>query len=246
MVAQRYACREASEETASDCSTVADNQECGAFQGADSLSDSLSEAGLEVESLIIFDWDDTLFPTTWLQQLNLLKDDVALTEEQVAHLSELAERARSTLQMALEIGKVLIVTNAQGGWIETSCQRFMPSLVGVLGAVDTISARSAYEKYSKGPSEWKEMAFKEEVELFYGSCSTCQQRNIVSVGDSLHEMNALLAVTKSMPTSCGKSIKLFDSPSIQQLIAQHEMLAECFMDVVEYNGDLDVAIGTEQ
>jgi len=241
---QKQVCSEALDDTASDCSTISSSQDIN-NRHEDCLSDCCSEVCTEVETLLIFDWDDTLFPTSWLQEQGLLVDGATMSAEQEAKLELMAECARLTLQTALEIGKVVIVTNAAKGWIEMSSARFTPSLVSLLKTIDMVSARSHFEKYSQEPSEWKRMAFEHEVDLFYGSGHAGQQRNIVSVGDSVHEMHALKSVTQSMPSCCGKSLKLMEFPSVEQLIEQHEVLAGCFMDVVEHNGDLDVEIAAE-
>merc|ERR1712072_284832 len=103
----------------------------------------------------------------------------------MAQLEQMAEHARMTVQLALQIGKVVIVTNAQHGWIQMSCTKFMPSLVSLLKTVDIVSARSTYEESVAEVSEWKRLAFEHEADLFYGSGHSGQQRNIVSVGDSL-------------------------------------------------------------
>jgi len=241
---ERNLCSKASDDTASDCSTVSGSPDISTPH-EDCISDCSSDSSSDVETLVIFDWDDTLFPTSWLQNQGLLAEGATISAEQLAQLEELAERARLTLQMALEIGKVVIVTNAAHGWIEMCSTMFFPSLVSMLKTLDMVSARSDFEKYSQDPTEWKRMAFEREVDFFYGSGHAGQQRNIVSVGDSLHEQIALFAVTKTISNCCGKSIKLMEGPSIVQLLEQHELLASSFMEVVEHNGDLDVEIGAE-
>jgi len=126
-------CRKVADDAASDCSTVDGDQEGNAQQlrEQDSLSDCYSNSGLEVETLLIFDWDDTLFPTSWVQKHGLLKSEAGetLSNEDIAQLEQMTERVRKTLQLALQIGKVVLVTNAAQGWIEQSCTNFMPSLV---------------------------------------------------------------------------------------------------------------------
>lgn len=247
------ACNGILDGAASECSTIFDSQEFDLQHNDDNLNDCLSTSGADVESanvetLLIYDWDDTLFPTTWIRKHALLEAREAgtmLSSEQTALLASLADRASLTLQKAIQIGKVVIVTNAEQGWVETSSRLFMPSLIALLNAVDVVSARSTYEQRTHHPSEWKRLAFEHEVELFYGSSRVGEQRNIVSFGDSMHELNALMAVTKGIPNCCGKSIKFLDAPSPKQLMEQHELLAESFLDIVEHNGDLDVEIGTD-
>jgi len=231
------------EEAASDCSTVSGNQDCQTRQSDDSLGDGCSDSASQVESLIIFDWDDTLFPTTWLQQHDYFEKGVALSDAKEARLERLADRARVTLQMALQVAKVVIVTNAEQGWVQKSCKKFMPSLVSLVKTIEIVSARSTYENVTKDMTEWKRLAFQEEVELFYGPDQDGQQRNIVSLGDSMHEMRALKSVTEHVPNCLGKSIKFWDYPSIQQLIDQHDLLVTTLLDVVENNCHIDVEIG---
>jgi len=243
---QGESCRTVSDDAVSDCSTVFGNQDGDAAQqNDDSLSECCSESVLEVETLFLFDWDDTLFPTSWMQQHGLFETGSTLSNEDVAKLGQMAERARLTLQTAIQIGKVVIVTNAVQGWVELCCKKFMPSLFSLLKMVDIISARSTYERSVEEPSEWKRLAFELEVGLFYESTRGGQQGNVVSVGDSLHELLALKSVTNGMPNCFGKSIKLLETPSIEQLIEQHEVLVASLRDAAEHSGDLDVEIGTE-
>lgn len=242
---QGNACHKACDDTASDCSTFLGNQDTDAFHDPDNFDDCDSDSRRQAQALIIFDWDDTLFPTTWLKEQGLLADGVTMSAEQQAHLERVANQVSSTLHLAMELGKVVIVTNAQQGWIEMSCTKFTPALTSLLRTIDIVSARSSFEHYTKAASEWKRMAFAHEVDLFYGSGHSGQERNILSIGDSLHEQQALISVSKDTPHCSGKSIKLFDTPSIEQLIEQHELLAGCLKDTVEHSGNLDVEIGAD-
>merc|ERR1712224_21146 len=158
-----------------------------------------------------------------------------INEEQKAHLEQLALCVSRTLDMAVQVGHVVIVTNAETGWVEQSCEAFMPSLIGKLQRVDIVSARSTYEPHGeREPSEWKRRAFVREVEFFYGDRPK-QQRNIISLGDSLHEQSALVFVTHGVENCCGKSLKFIERPTIHQMIYQHEFLSDCFIDVVEHH-----------
>jgi hypothetical protein len=198
-----------------------------------------------VDTLIIFDWDDTLFPTTWLQQHGFFEDEATLSTEQEMQMKSLAQSARLALQVAMQIGKVVIVTNAEQGWIEMSCTKFMPSLVSLLRTVDMVSARASYEQFTESPSEWKRLAFRNEVDLMYGVACSEQKRNIVSIGDSLHELNALKSLGNDMASCCKKCVKLLEQPTIMGLLDQHEVISSSLLEIAEYDGDLDIAIGAE-
>jgi hypothetical protein len=236
-------CSRLSSDNVSECSTTAGNQEFDVGNSDDGLSVCCSNIDTSVETLIIFDWDDTLLPSSWLKDNMLLDSDICPSSEQQVQLENMADCARSTLQTAVQIGKVVVVTNAQEGWIEMSCTKFMPSLASLLKTVDIVSAQSHYRKFSEDPAEWKRLAFAEEVDILYGKCSDVPQ-NIISVGDSTHELFALKCVTEE-PNCYGKSIKLLQKPTLEQLIEQHDVVASTLLEVAEHNGDLDVEIGSE-
>jgi hypothetical protein len=232
-------CKADIDDGASDCSTVDATQ-------TDELCSQLSLSSFEsddVQTLVIFDWDDTLFPTTWLRSEGLLDgSSVAVHDNDMAEqLRTLADAVQRTLRTALQFGKVVIVTNGQQGWVEASCARTLPTLAEMLQEVEIVSARSSYEKYSQDPTEWKCFAFAHQVSILH--VRSDQSLNIVSLGDSLHEQRAVMSVCESMENCFAKSLKFAEGPTIEQLIDQHEFVHTCFLDVAEHNGNLDVEIG---
>jgi len=232
-----------SNDASSDCSTDLGDHDC--FSRRSSLeSQSRGDLGLDIKTLTIFDWDDTIFPTTWMQTHGLLSEVSRPTAEQLSQLERLAECARLTLELAVHSGKVVVVTNAEQGWLEKTCRKFMPSLVSLLKTVDIVSARSTYKSMAKAPSKWKQLAFSHEVDLFKSSFPA-DQYNIVSIGDSLHELRALISATEFAEDCWGKSLKFVESPSIEQLIEQHELLADSLVSFTEEFGDVDVEVGAE-
>merc|ERR1719450_745272 len=114
---------------------------------------------------MIFDWDDTILPSSWVHEQSLRIDaDAPLAEWQQDELSALARAAVDTLRLAKELGTVVLVTNAERGWIELSCLKFLPSLYPLLESVKTMSARSEYERPDlNSPYEWKLRAFESEL-----------------------------------------------------------------------------------
>jgi len=238
---EEESCQNAVDDSASDCSTA-----IGAQHRDETASECSSDSSAApVESLLIFDWDDTLCPTSWLKEQGLMEDGAQPSEEQWAILHQLEARVQQTLEMATQVGHVVIVTNAQQDWVQFSCAVWMGAVTDVLQKVDVVSARSTYEHCSQDPSEWKRLAFEQEVSFLYGPVIDGQARNIVSFGDALHEQRALVSVTKGIPDCCGKSLKFLESPSVEQLIEEHDFVNKVFLDVLEHNGDLDVEIGTD-
>jgi hypothetical protein len=224
--------------------------------GSDALGSTGQRSGNEgrlawlqpCENLIIFDWDDTLFPTTWLREQGLLEEEAVITPEQDARLEALADLAALTLETAKRRGGVAIVTNAEQGWVEMSCEAIMPSLQPHLAGVRIVSARSRHEKHGLfAPTTWKCLAFEELVAEFYGvfdQSDVALRRNIVSIGDSEYEMEALKWVATG--TDChAKCLKLMHQPCLEQLIEQQEQLAGFVDDVVDHDGNFDYEIGVE-
>jgi len=200
------------------------------------------------ENLIIFDWDDTLFPTTWLREQGLLENGAVITQQQDEQLQALADVVAVTLEVAKKRGGVAIVTNAEQGWVEMSCEAIMPSLRAHLEGVRIVSARSRHEKQGVfAPTTWKCLAFEELVDDFYsasGKSDMTLRRNIVSLGDSEHEMEALMWVAAG--TECdAKCLKWVQQPGLEQLREQHELIAGLLDDVVDHDGNLDYEIGAE-
>merc|ERR1719460_3349153 len=121
------------------------------------------------DTILIFDWDDTVLPSTWIQEHGLrLDEESQATEEQQVQLNAMADKAMQTLSIAKRHGKVILVTNAERGWIEMSCRKFMPTLLPALESVKILSARSTYEHQGvTSPFEWKYLAFESEIRHFY-------------------------------------------------------------------------------
>jgi len=154
----------------------------------------------------------------------------------------MAERASLTLRTAKSHGCVIIVTNAEHGWIEMSCQKFMPSLAPELKDVKILSARSQFEcRGVAQPSDWKLLAFRGEIDLFLSHSCGCWT-NIISVGDSPHEREALIRVTDFVPNSWAKVLKLVEKPGEEEFLKEHDILRGILGDIVNHDGSLDVSI----
>jgi hypothetical protein len=206
------------------------------------------------DTFLIFDWDDTLLPTTWIEKQGLRLDGPAPCEEQERQLQHMATRAKETLLAAKALGEVILVTNAERGWVELSCQKFMPDLCNSLQDIRIFSARTTYEQQGFAqPSEWKYLAFQHELARFCDEQSmvlgeadvavpTSRRRNVISIGDSPHEREALIRVTAHMRDSSIKAVKLMARPEVQQLCQEHEIISGCFRDLVNHDGNLDLAI----
>jgi len=227
---------------------ASDSENSSTERGSDPAS-SDEEAGscgpfsLE-RSLFIIDWDDTILPTTWLGQHGLLRDeDAELSDKQEAQLSALAEAVMETLDVAGDLGKVVLVTNGVEGWIEHSCLRFLPTLASTVRWLPKVSARSEFQPLGiECPTEWKSRAFEREIKAF-AEMLDGDSLSVISLGDSMCERQALLSEASKVPSCFAKSMKLAERPSIERLTEEHENVVGMLQDVTSYDGDLDLDIG---
>lgn len=199
------------------------------------------------ETLLIFDWDDTVLPSTWVQHQKLRLDEASeVTAQQREQLNEVATCVAETLRQAKQYGKVVLVTNAEKGWIELSCKKFLPTLYPVLEGIEILSARSTYETpQMTSPLDWKLRAFESEICRVYGSeilAEPTMRKNVLSLGDSVHEREALMRSTALFPNCLSKSLKFVERPDISQIIKQHQLVTGCFNSIVHHVGNLDLLI----
>jgi len=228
-----------------------DDEDIGSEASTESGCESLdlesqgepSQSDLPV-TFLIFDWDDTLLPLTWLRQQGLLGSQrTQLGEEQRAQLSGAARCVARTLKLAKQLGRVAIVTNAEAGWVEASMQRFMPALAPLLDGMQVTSARTAYQwRAPDAPPEWKRMAFEREIGEFCQRLPDGCWANVVSLGDLHCERDALFEAIEDAPDCWGKALKLLERPSLEQLVRQHGLIQECLAQVVAHNGCLDMSV----
>mmetsp|Transcript_30148 Transcript_30148/g.82863 ORF Transcript_30148/g.82863 Transcript_30148/m.82863 type:complete len:432 (+) Transcript_30148:80-1375(+) len=193
-------------------------------------------------SLIIFDWDDTLFPTTALSTAGRLLEPRDGADG--ADLLPCAFAACQAIRTAKRYGRVVVVTNAMKGWVQEMISRFMPLLEPELHDVTVISARSIYEPQGLvEPSTWKPLCFQRVVRCLYTDPSTgaCNMRNLVSIGDSWYERAAVFQVPQDLGIPCHvKSLKFLGMPNIEDVARQLQVCAHHFEWLMCYDGVLDL------
>lgn len=172
-------------------------------------------------TLIIFDWDDTLFPTKWFikKKINLNKQyDYDKYNSYFKHLDNIVY---NLLSICTNLGNVIIITNAMPEWVYTSAD-ILPKTKKIIRTIKIISARQNYQHTCK-ISEWKKMAFKKENKK--------QFINIISIGDALYEYNALVNLHKKTNDVLLKSIKFVGDPTNVTLIDQLQVLKNSIKNI---------------
>lgn len=177
-------------------------------------------------TVIILDWDDTLFPTTWLHENNIELSVKSNREKYLLFFSELDNVLYKLLSLLQKYGLVIIVTNAMPIWVKISSS-VLPNTSRLLEGIKVVSARKMYNKTSTNMMEWKKLAFKNEItNLLMDS----EHMHIITIGDADYEFHAMINISnwKTHHKKILKFIKLVDSPHHDKLIEQLEMLINSF------------------
>ncbi len=110
----------------------------------------------------IFDYDDTVIPTTWLLREGLISHEGAFKdpdEAQRSSLEELSDGVLRSLEAAAEFGRVCLVTNGSDWWIPLGLRRYLPELQDFFRTRAAMSALSLFGHTSTSTTEWKVNAF---------------------------------------------------------------------------------------
>jgi hypothetical protein len=223
------------------------------------LPDFIANFDIDKENtIILFDWDDTLLISTYLANNGYTLNTPA---DYMPHelLGLLADSVIRTLKNASKFGKVVIVTNGEIGWVPLSALKFVPSIVPVLTElnIEVISARSAYEfEFPDQPTKWKISAFEKVLigNNYYNVAAKTNNvlpqtfiiphnntyKNVLSIGDSDFERDAIKIVTSMMPNTLCKSVKLHEKPSFEQLTKQHELINNSLEHLINHKTNLDM------
>merc|ERR1719262_1883711 len=126
----------------------------------------------------------------------------------------------------------------------------MPGMYAANGQnkLGTFNARLSMQVDELAPQRWKELAFEQEITGFYSRYQHQSWKNVISVGDSIFERDAIRRVVPQRPSKkkcrC-KTMKLFDDPDIDDLIQQVRVVHEVLQTMVQHDGDLDIELNEE-
>lgn len=174
--------------------------------------------------LFLFDWDDTLFPSSFMCKSGYWSPQ----EIPGSVLKKIKLIECSILELfnyIISFSAVIIVTNSDKQWMNTTCKLFMPQLYTFIKKhVFDISAKNIHNiKYPDEPIMWKAKTMKY---ILNGFCKENKNKPIVSIGDSVVERVAFKSISNILHLKNVVSIKFIDSPSINQLRSQLVQLKE--------------------
>lgn len=200
------------------------------------------------QSIIIFDWDDTLCPSSACKHQHELMPKGQAPEGTVLQmLGDHTAVTRAVLREAHTLAsRVVVVTNADAGWVQDSCNSWMPELLPEIQRCQVVSARSIWEARGvKSPTAWKTLVFTDVLARFYSRYQSQSWKNVISIGDAIYEREALEQAVGMRPQQgkvakrCrAKSVKFVEKPTIGQLTKELTFLQQALREIVEVDEDL--------
>eukprot|EP00928_Gymnodinium_smaydae_P096791 TRINITY_DN8620_c0_g2_i1.p1 TRINITY_DN8620_c0_g2~~TRINITY_DN8620_c0_g2_i1.p1 ORF type:complete len:382 (+),score=46.24 TRINITY_DN8620_c0_g2_i1:116-1147(+) len=226
------------------------------------------------ETLVFLDFDDTIFPTTWLQEVlpsasrNALPsvDDIRRCgADAVASLTRHESVVIAFLRtVAAFAGEVVIVTLATPEWLDSCMRNVMPKALDEISklniqisyAREALSRQRLRGALSEGKDIFplmKRVAMKKAIKQFYSQRPKQSWKNCISIGDSVVEREALEEITFRR-FQCSKSgiqkmvrcktLKFLSSPSLDDLTSEIEMLISFVSALTHYDGDFSYDINS--
>ena len=172
-------------------------------------------------SLIIFDWDDTLFPTSFLAKIGYFSENIFLVEKEqekiIKKLEQIEKKIIELINISLTKGEVYIITNAAFGWVEYTSKKFYPNFYKMLDKIKIISARRECENiFPNEVQEWKMQTFLNLRKNFDNNLVT----NIICLGDSMLEIEAGRFLANHFQEAFIKTVKFKENPKLDEVYKQ--------------------------
>lgn len=208
-------------------------------------------------SCIIIDWDDTLFPTSHVQTLIERGKDPCADDAFMDIMAAHAAVVKEFLQTARKSARVAIVTLAKRPWVDNTAKKYWQHL-DFDALLSELEIPIYYAQEFLTPAEKR--AQVEGVDLYviakrnamakslrtFRKGSSCVINNLISIGDSFAEHEAMKEVGWSMDsrTVC-KSVLFVGEPGIGTLTDELRLLIPSIGRVVAVQEDLDLDMSQE-
>ena len=183
---------------------------------------------LYLMNIFIIDWDDTLFPTSWVKKYKI-KD----YEKYNLYFLELDKTVKTLLEKIYKMGNIYIVSNATITWIKKGLNNLQLTKEFIeKNDIEIISARDIYSNKNIIPNEWKKNIFKNIIDMCINENNEYDKNNtylnIMSLGDADFEYIALVKLHNYLnnikyDNYFLKNIRFIENPTFNSLIEQIEI-----------------------
>ena len=208
------------------------------FKSGQANSETSSTSGdltILSKSLLIFDFDDTLFCTKYLDTFALPYQDIFTCKVSLEQMNsclahEIKELESAILDLFINLGQncdIVIISNADLKWINNCMTHFLPELNDYLteNGIKIHSAKNSFSKFVKAPTDWKLQCFKKVIEELYED-DLFYDLNVISIGDGKEEKKAVFNLAKDLKLRKlrTKFIRIISFPSAASIVLQLKYL----------------------
>lgn len=152
------------------------------------------------------------------------------------------------LRTAKQLGRVVIITNAEQDWVKESAAKHLPEVARELDGLPIVSARDIFEPMGHDdPQVWKTFCFKRVarcLQVYDRSQHTATIKKIplVSIGDSQYERVAAQLVAHKNPFWNVATVKLRETPTIDELTLELNLCSDSLAQMLPQGELLDFQI----
>jgi len=201
------------------------------------------------KTVIIFDFDDTLFCTKYFDTFSIpYKDifDCRITLEEInpSLVRELKQLEATIIELFNNLQQkydIIIISNADIKWINNCLTHFLEEFKEYINEnnIKIYSAKNIFSKLVKDSNEWKIKCFQKVIkELYINDLNF--DLNVISIGDSNKEKKAVFNLSRSNEFNKVniKFINMISFPSAASIILQLKYLNDNINDIILSNKSL--------
>ena len=201
------------------------------------------------KTLIIFDFDDTLFCTKYFDTFSVPYKDIfdcriSLEEINPRLVKEIKQLEDTIIELFNNLQQkydIIIISNADIKWINNCLTHFLSELNEYINEnnIKIYSAKNIFSKIVKDSNEWKIKCFKKVIKELYKN-DLNYDLNVISIGDSNKEKKAVFNLSKSNEFNKVniKFINMISFPSAASIILQLKYLNDNINDMISSNKSL--------
>ena len=195
-----------------------------------------------LNNIFIFDWDDTLYPTSFH------KNKIIDINQYELYFLELDKSISSLFQKLIIYGKIVIVSNATMSWINT-CLTKLPhtSKFKIDNNINIFSTRDIFNKTNIQYVDWKKIVFKNIIDNIILTHDKNNYLNIISFGDADFEYYALINLHEYLSNinhiNCYlKNIRFIANPTCKQVVEQIDLVHYNILNIIDKKHYVDMNI----
>ena len=240
-------------------------------------SDTSSTTGGTIslsKTLLIFDFDDTLFCTKYFDTFSLPYKDIfdfklSLEQTNPCLFKEIKELEKNLLDLFSKLQNndfdLAIVSNADLKWIKNCLIHFLPEFRDYIldNGIKIYSAKDNYSNEKNRNSKIK--CFEKVVNDIYSSEKNQENEvdllgfelNVISIGDGIDEKKAVFCLNKNKDkfnfchNIIAKFIRMIENPSASSIILQLQYLLGNINSIIEsdktlYTMNIEIANGCKK